>query len=301
MPKHYGVFDPLDPLPAHFPTALQEFLSSLGLGGVQLRIKPGASNTLQVPAGSGDAQVGLTIGGRWRYATANVEIAGSGSARAVDVYATAHNNAYSSGTVTVGPDTFPVEVDGTDYSFALAIVDANASPPSGVDASRKIGVATWDGAKFTTVVAVIGGAALTTPAPSGFAQVATSQSTSSTSAVDLTTAGPSVTVDVPANGRVAIGAQVDLTDDGIVYLAENGGTAIQVINAGAGTWYIAQERPPADGPGSENLIGTSNRFGAGELVFPVASAGTYTYKLMYGVPLGSCAFSNRKLWARVLT
>jgi microcystin-dependent protein len=155
--KHYGTFDPLDPLPAHFPNALQEFLSSLGLGGVQLRVKPGAANTLQVPAGAGDGQVGLTIGGRWRYATSNVEIAGAGTARTVDVYATAHNNSYSSGTITVSGTTYPVENDGTDYSFALAIVDAGAAAPGGVDASRLIGQALWDGAKFTDVAPVVAG------------------------------------------------------------------------------------------------------------------------------------------------
>ncbi|WCB95493.1 tail protein [Baekduia alba] len=152
--KHRS-FDPLDQFPSSWPNAIQEFVS--GLGAFQVRIKPGAPGTLQVPAGAGNDQVAIPIEGRWRYVTANVERAGSGAARDVDVYVTATDNVFTAG--------FPGEVDSTDYSFVLAVVDA-ATVPSGVAIKRRVAQAQWNGSAFTDVAPIVGGQ-LTVPGSSG--------------------------------------------------------------------------------------------------------------------------------------
>jgi microcystin-dependent protein len=140
-------FAPRDPLPADWTDAIQELVS--GLGAFQVRIKPGAPGTLQVPAGTGNDQVAIPIEGRWRYVTAPVERAGVGSARSVDVYVTAADNVFVAGS--------PGEVDNTDYSFSLAIVDSGAAAPTGVALKRKVAVAGWDGSGFVAVDPVVGG------------------------------------------------------------------------------------------------------------------------------------------------
>lgn len=186
MPLHYGPFEPLDPLPAHFANAIQQLLSSLGSAALGVRINPSNSAQLQIPAGSGDDQVGITIGGRWRYNTSSISATSSGSAGLRDVFVTAADNSYSSGTVTVGGDTFPVEDDGTDYSFALAIVTSGGSP-SGVALARRVAVAVWDGARFTAVAPVVGGAAGSTDKTNGTLSIATEESRTNTAFGTLTT------------------------------------------------------------------------------------------------------------------
>lgn len=131
-----------------------------------------------------------------------------------------------------------------------------------------------------------------------YAQVLTSQSTSSTTVTDLATVGPTVTLEVPANGLVALLAEVTLTPSGastgFVYLQEptDFSAGIQIINATAGT--------------RQSLPGSSSGQGAGSIpggpILLRATAGTRTYKLRYAMAPGgtSMAFSARKLWAWVL-
>lgn len=133
--------------------------------------------------------------------------------------------------------------------------------------------------------------------PVSYAEVNTSQSTLSTSAVDLATAGPSVTVTVPANGLVAVYVAAALTaapgETSKVYLAEDGssiGVVLSASPASSTTYYTA--------PGA--AVGTTSRPVAGWLVFP-ASAASHTYKLMYsGAAGGSVTFATRRLWVRAL-
>jgi hypothetical protein len=130
----------------------------------------------------------------------------------------------------------------------------------------------------------------------GFAQIATSESTSSATPVDLTTVGPSVTLTVPANARVAVGGYVDCGNPTLhpfVYLAENGVSIGQVIegNSSPSRFYIT---PTSWQSLSGPLIGTNVRVQAGELVFPPSGgAGTYTYKFLYASDGGTANFSNR--------
>jgi microcystin-dependent protein len=139
MPVHYEAI-PHEAYPAVVHNALQEYVSSLC--AFVVRLKPGAANTLQVPAGAGNDQVGVDIDGSWRWVTANVEMAGAGAARDVDVFVTASENDYQAGD--------PV-VDNTDYSFALSIQDLGQSP-IGVDLFRRVARARWDGQRFVDVV-----------------------------------------------------------------------------------------------------------------------------------------------------
>jgi hypothetical protein len=141
-------FNPRDPFPADFPNALGQFLSTAAIEFV-VRIKASDATVLEVPAGTGNDQVGIGVEGRWRYNSATVERAspGGGTPRTLDVYVTGTDNVFVS-----GPDG---EVDNTDYAFALAIVEHNATP-AGVAIKRLVATATWDGTKFTDVSQVAG-------------------------------------------------------------------------------------------------------------------------------------------------
>lgn len=133
-----------------------------------------------------------------------------------------------------------------------------------------------------------------------YAQVLTSQTTSSTTVTDLSTAGPSVTVTVPTNGMVAVYAAV--TIDTITGTA--GGARVDLVQDGTSIGGIISAASLLAATTFFTLAGSSNGTTvttfAGWLVFP-PTATSHTYKLQYAaVSSGTAAFSNRKLWARVL-
>lgn len=155
--KERDDLEPLEPLPAVFINAEQEFIGAATINFV-VRIKPGATNVLEVPAGVGQDRAAIGIEGRWRWVEANVERADIGGvARTLDLYVTAAESDYDPGS--------PGEIDNTDRSFALALVEHNAAAPAGVDLTRKVAEAVWDGAKFTAVNAIIGGEVDTSTRP----------------------------------------------------------------------------------------------------------------------------------------
>jgi hypothetical protein len=140
-------FNPHDAFPADQPNSLGEFISTAAFNFV-LQLKPGDPTTLQVPAGTGNDQVGIGIVGRWRYNSATVERASlGGSARTLDVYVTASDNSFAPGNP---------EIDSTVYSFALAVVEHGATP-TGVALYRLVATAAWTGSAFSGVNVVIGG------------------------------------------------------------------------------------------------------------------------------------------------
>lgn len=150
MPQHI-YFDHFDVLPDHFLDALQEFNSALG--AFRVRVKPGAANVLQVPAGPGNDQVAIAVEGKYRWVTSNVERSDiGGAARTLDLYVTAAEN--------VIVNAMP-QVDSTDHSFALALVEHNAVAPA-TALKRKVAEVTWDGAKFTRVDQLVGGVSVPT-------------------------------------------------------------------------------------------------------------------------------------------
>lgn len=147
MPE-YRHFDPLDVLPANWFTAWQTFWSTME-SNFALRIKSSDPTVLEVPAGTGNDQVGITIDGSPRFNTATVEYAspGGGTARSLDVWVVSGPNVFVSGS--------PGEVDETNYGFTLVIRESGVAP-TGVAIKRFIGTAAWNGSLFTSVTPLVG-------------------------------------------------------------------------------------------------------------------------------------------------
>jgi microcystin-dependent protein len=146
--------DPGDNFPSVLLDALQRMLTA-GLASVPcpVRIKPGASNTLQVAAGGGQDAIGLVIDGAWRWNEAAAEQAGSGSAGDRDVWACTTASDYEAGT--------PGETDATDRSYVLRITAVDAAAPGGFAHTRRVARATWDGAQWTDVAPIVAGVVIT--------------------------------------------------------------------------------------------------------------------------------------------
>jgi len=147
----YRDFAPLDPLPADWTDAWQEFWSTAAPNFV-LRIKVTDDTVIEVPAGPGNDQVAVGIEGNPRYNDATVERVspGGGAARNLDIWVTGSANDFAPGV--------PGEIDNTDYAFALAITEVGVEP-GGVDIKRKVGMAHWDGVKFTSLTPSVGASA----------------------------------------------------------------------------------------------------------------------------------------------
>jgi microcystin-dependent protein len=146
--------DPGDNFPSVLLDALQRTLTAMsGAMPCPVRIKPGASNTLQVVAGSGQDAIGLVIDGAWRWNEAAAEQAGSGSAGDRDVWACTAASDYESGT--------PGEIDATDRSYVLRITAVDAAAPGGFAHTRRVARATWDGSQWTDVAPIVAGVVIT--------------------------------------------------------------------------------------------------------------------------------------------
>lgn len=142
-----------------FFDATQEMLSGLAVNFALTLVNP---TTLRVPAGTGHAQVSLSIQGQYRFVTANVDRAfPGGAAGAYDVFVTSVAN----GAPTASPPSAP---PGNDFSFALAIVAAGGSPV-GVDIYRKVGAVTWSGSAITALTQQTGAVAGARLAPGAIA------------------------------------------------------------------------------------------------------------------------------------
>lgn len=149
-PPEFYPFVRDDILPSFWANAIQRFLSNYVSS--TLRLTQQDATHVQVVAGAGEDAVVLGIEGKWRWVEATVSRAHPGGAAATfDVFVTAADNA-----IVNVPDPF---TDNTDYSFALAIVAHNATPPivaGVVDIFRKIGELTWNGAAITAVTQLVG-------------------------------------------------------------------------------------------------------------------------------------------------
>lgn len=129
----------------------------------------------------------------------------------------------------------------------------------------------------------------------GYAAVATSQSTTSSSFTDLSTPGPSVEVDVPANGFVMLYAEADVTGPT---------TGASLVGVHEPTDLVTPELILSQPNGSSgtrrsdpgNPSGTS---GIGTFILLPATAGARVYTLKYARftgGTGNATFANRKLW-----
>jgi hypothetical protein len=126
--------------------------------------------------------------------------------------------------------------------------------------------------------------------------------TASVPAIDL--GGPSVTVNVPQTGLVAIYAR------GTGQINGGGGNARAQIHLFEPTlltgaprvmeFESAQPELRISTPGTGDLDGTPNLARGGWIVFP-ADAGRYTFSLLYSVAGGGTAtFTNTGIWAGVV-
>lgn len=149
MQEHYP-FVRDDILPSFWANAIQRLLSNYV--APNFRLTQQDATHVQVVAGANEDAAVIVIDGNWRWNEATVSRAHPGGAAATfDVFVTAKANA-----IVNAPAPF---TDNTDYSFALAIVAAGATPPivaGTVDLFRKIGELTWDGAAITSVTQLVG-------------------------------------------------------------------------------------------------------------------------------------------------
>lgn len=129
----------------------------------------------------------------------------------------------------------------------------------------------------------------------GYDAVATEESTTSTSYTDLSTAGPSVSIDVPANGFVYVYAEADIKCDGYsgyvgLYEATDYASAQAIMEVNSATYV---ER--ASAPGSSG--GTTRSTNLSGFIQVPATQGARTYTMKYKVDSsGTAYFKNRKLW-----
>lgn len=145
----------------------------------------------------------------------------------------------------------------------------------------------------------------------GAASVATQQTVGSVGPVDLTTAGPSVTIDVPDLGSgvgiAEVFASVLATvtsGTGIVWLSIDGATSgagmITLLNTTSTGTY---ETAPGAGPRTDSVsLAGSYVVNTGGFIALRLNAGSHTLKLMYGKALSGnvIAFESRLLVARAI-
>lgn len=138
------------PLPASWLSAIQEFI---GTAGVNFHLSLANSTTVQVIAGGDSGQVGLGIGGLFRYISATISAAVTGAAGAYDIFAVTGPNNF-----VANPGQTPPETDQTNYDFALQVlaVGTTPTPTATVTSWRKIGELQWDGSKITQLRSLVG-------------------------------------------------------------------------------------------------------------------------------------------------
>ena len=122
---------------------------------------------------------------------------------------------------------------------------------------------------------------------SGAATVATAQTTASTTYADLTTAGPSVTVTVGANGLALVGFHSQMSNN-----TAGAYCLVSVDVSGANTSAATDTRASGDNGGTQDFFGYGNTH-----LFTGLSAGSTTFKLKYRVSSGTGTFTSRHIWA----
>lgn len=140
----YRNLDRGDVLPASWTDALQEYIGTVA---ANLVLVVASTTQVQIVAGTGSDQVGVGIGGLWRYRSATISATVSGAAEVKDIFVTTTANSFSE---SPSPDT-----DNTVYAFSLVAIQTGTTP-GGVAAFRKIGEVTWDGTKITRVRQTVG-------------------------------------------------------------------------------------------------------------------------------------------------
>jgi hypothetical protein len=147
MPKHHE-FVRDEVLPSWWANAVQEGLSTVS---PNFRLRRVNGTTIEIQAGTGDDQVGLSIDGLWRWRTTTVQRSvGAGPAGVYGVFAVGAAN-------DIDEEPLPF-TDNTIYPFGLRIEAPGEEPDliDGVAVFRKIGEVVWDGAAITRVRQLLG-------------------------------------------------------------------------------------------------------------------------------------------------
>ena len=199
------------------------------------------------------------------------------------------------GNVTL-PITSRTSSDDNDFQDVLDNDEAIVNVVNGNIASTNLA----DGSVTTAKIAdgavtsdKLAGSIGTGDATAGFDDVATEETTTSTSYTDLSTAGPSVTITVPTNGFVKVFAEVQMkTSAGTcrvgLYEATDLSTPADILASTATDYETRRTTPSVD-------TGLTTITRAGSLDFP-ATAGSRTYTLKYKTSSGTASFKARKLW-----
>jgi microcystin-dependent protein len=176
--KHRDLTKNVDTVPESWVDALSEFISTFAS---PFRLEVATPPTsLRIAAGTGNAQVGIGINGRWRYIQATVTAAHPGGAAGEHaVFVTASDNAFS------GQD-----IDNTVYSFGLEI-RTSGNPTTAI--WRQIGTVVWNGTAISEVRQTVGAVYEPARVPAG-------------------TLAPSLAVAVPAGWLLCNGATVNRAD-----------------------------------------------------------------------------------------
>lgn len=200
-------------------------------------------------------------------------------------------------------------VTATAYIAGDQVTRAN----TGAGAAAYFGVTT--GIRYMCISAHTSSAAFHTDLSAGrwvrvgspvvYSTIATAESTNTQTGVgvDLTTVGPSVTLDVPTNGIVAIQAVVTTQGDGTngakVYVCDDGSTVTDIPSSGTDIQLISYTTNSSSTRYSttQNTTG-SGRSAAGPFCSPY-TAGAKTFTLKYGVTNSAltATFSSRQIWA----
>lgn len=205
-------------------------------------------------------------------------------------------SAVASRAFTASKDTYvDIAPNGTlDYS---RVVNNGVTPGAIASGYTCLAKVVTDGTEITSVTTVgkdpLGNLIRPTSfkgegatAASDGATVATSQTTTSTSYADLSTVGPSVTVDVPASGKVLVLLTASMSNSG----AANA-TVMSFVASGANTLAGSdvRARTHREGAGGDSTRNTS------AIYLEDLTPGSTTFKAVYRVSGGTGTISGRDI------
>lgn len=196
----------------------------------------------------------------------------------------------------------PNATEDPDVRAALAAILGVIN--GGIDETNLAG-GSFGPASLTDALANVLGVSKVGTARRGYAEVLTTESTASSTYVNLTTAGPSVTVNQPNPGLTFVFSTVN------AQISSGGGSAFTAVNIDGGvvnrTLFATNQTsatPLVTSPGASST--TSDRTGVEEYTSPnflsggpimLNLPGTHAYSLRHlAASGGTASFGSRKLW-----
>lgn len=145
------------PLPATWLSAIQQFIGQMT---ANFQLSLASHNSIQVVADAASNQVSIGINGLFRYNSATITAAVTGSAGVYSIFATCGPNSFTPGVGGAG------ETDATNYAFALSVLPTGTSPTvngTTLTAYRQVGELDFDGTNITHVRQLYGASDTTMP------------------------------------------------------------------------------------------------------------------------------------------